>query len=365
MDRENGENGDNFDDFDEKIKRLNKDLREAAETLSRDEARFLVDAYYIMQENRIREDSQIRTLQQNAEPSAVIGWLSGQTTVLEDQIKAALDRYSSHQPIGIWARSIKGIGPVIAAGLIAHVDIHECETASQVWRFAGLDPTHKWINKEKAGELVRLAIEVYPNSEDKTVSPEALACIAAKLNMSLPRFTERMRNYKTKKLDLTREGVTSGVAKRPWNAGFKTLCWKLGQSFMKFSNATGESNIYGPIYRQRKAYEIERNDRGDNKELAAQILASKRFNRSTDAYGHYKAGHLPPGQIDARARRYAVKQFLSHFHEKWRRLENLPVREPYAIAILGHAHNTSPSHNHSDTQTSRSDDQDIGDNLST
>jgi hypothetical protein len=37
------------------VSKLDKDLRSAAETLSRDEARFLVDAYYMLQENRIRE----------------------------------------------------------------------------------------------------------------------------------------------------------------------------------------------------------------------------------------------------------------------------------------------------------------------
>jgi hypothetical protein len=46
----------------EPIERLTKDLKEAAITLSDDEARFLVDAYYAMQENRKRTDNQVRAL---------------------------------------------------------------------------------------------------------------------------------------------------------------------------------------------------------------------------------------------------------------------------------------------------------------
>ena len=44
----------------ESVSRLSKDLAAAARTLSVGEARFLVDAYYAMQANRIRADAQAR-----------------------------------------------------------------------------------------------------------------------------------------------------------------------------------------------------------------------------------------------------------------------------------------------------------------
>ena len=46
----------------EPIKRMSKDISTAAITLSSDEARFLVDAYYAMQNNRIRTKGQVRAL---------------------------------------------------------------------------------------------------------------------------------------------------------------------------------------------------------------------------------------------------------------------------------------------------------------
>lgn len=156
----------------EPVQRLNKDLIKAATTLSDKEARYLVDAYYIMQDNRIRTDGQIRAMGETNEPNSVIQWLSNQNTTLEGQIKRALDKYSDANPIGQWAKRQVGIGPVIAAGLLAHIDITKAPTVGHIWSYAGLNPKVEW----KKGE------------------------------------------------------------KRPWNATLKVLCWKIGESFVKVSN---------------------------------------------------------------------------------------------------------------------------------
>lgn len=261
----------------ESVKRLSRDLMLATKTMSDDEARFLVDAYYLMQDDRKRSHNQVR--QMEAEPHAVIAWLGDQSETLEGQIKRALESYTDTRPVGLWLKANFGIGPVIAAGLLGHIDIHKAPTVGHIWRFAGLDPTVKWEKKTK----------------------------------------------------------------RPWNAGLKTLCWKIGQSFMKFSGS--DDCNYGKVYRERKAYEVARNDRGDNAEVAAETLATKKFDKKTDAFKHYTAGHLPPAQIDARARRYAVKLFLSHLHLVWYFVEfkELPAK-PYAIGHLDHAHFDPPLH---------------------
>ena len=69
-------------------------------------------------------------------------------------------------------KSIVGIGPVIAAGLMCHIDIEKAPTVGHIWRFAGLDPTTIWEKKQK----------------------------------------------------------------RPWNAKLKTLTWKISESFVKTCN---------------------------------------------------------------------------------------------------------------------------------
>jgi hypothetical protein len=262
----------------ESVQHLTRDLVKSARTLSDAEARYLVDYYYICQEDRKRASNQTRALSETEEPNALVGWLADQSATLENQIKRALDAYTDAHPVGEWMKSIYGVGPVISAGILAHIDIKKAPTAGHIWRYAGLDPTQKWEKGQK----------------------------------------------------------------RPWNSELKTLCWKTGQSFMKFSGQ--EQCFYGQIYRERKAYEITRNEAGGNSETAAALLP--KFDKTTEAHKHLSAGKLPPAQIDARARRYAVKLFLSHLHEVWYVKEfgtNPPL--PYPIAMGGHAHKIDPPMN--------------------
>ena len=261
---------------DELFARLNKDLKAASQNMSVDEARYLVDSYYIMQESRKRASNQIRSME--IEPTQVITWVAEASERLEDNIKMALDIYSSHSAVGKWIKSHYGIGPVIAAGLLAHIDITRSPTVGHIWAYSGLDPSKKWNKGEK----------------------------------------------------------------RPWNASLKTLCWKIGQSFMKFSGE--ERCYYGQLYKAQKAKYVARNDAGDYKARAADILAAKKWNKSTEAYKHMSVGKLPPAQIDAMARRWAVKLFLAHVHGWWYEHHyKKPAPLPYPMAILGHAHVIEPT----------------------
>ena len=111
------------------IKRLNRDLAVAAATLSDDEARFLVSTYYVFQENRKRSDNQQRALTAAEKPHAVIEFFGAQFHTTEKQIARALERYTDAHPMGNWMRQIFGIGPVLSAGLLAHINIERTETA--------------------------------------------------------------------------------------------------------------------------------------------------------------------------------------------------------------------------------------------
>ncbi len=257
--------------------RLTKDLRSAARTLSDHEARFLVDAYYAMQDDRIRAAHQHRALSKSNEPAEVMSWLLEQREILEKQVARALDAYSGAQQIGMWARSIIGIGPVITAGLLAHIDITKAPTVGHIWRYAGLDPTQVWEKGQR----------------------------------------------------------------RPWNASLKTLCWKVGESFVKVSG--NEKDIYGKVYKERKALETQRNERFEFAEQAKAALARKKFGADTQAKKFYDQGMLPPGHIHARAKRYAVKLFLSHMHHVWWEIQTgEKPPKPYVITHMDHAHYIEP-----------------------
>jgi len=120
------------------VERLTRDLRKGAATLGDTEARFLVDAYYIMQENRKRAAGQERALNASEEPHEIITWLKNQNATMEGQIKAALDVYTQNHMMGEWMRQVYGIGPVISAGLLAHIKIERAPTAGHIYSYAGI-----------------------------------------------------------------------------------------------------------------------------------------------------------------------------------------------------------------------------------
>ena len=216
----------------EPVARLERDIKRAASTLGRDEARFLVDTFYSLQDFRIQSANQVRSIVKadSDEPHQTLAFFFDQFESLEKQVGGALDVYSAFSALGEWAREHVGVGPVIAAGLLAHIDITKAPYASSVWRFAGLLPGQKKVKGEK----------------------------------------------------------------RDWNADLKVLCWKLGDSFVKQSGR--EQCYYGHLYRQRKELEVTRDVEGYNKDEAARTLQEKNIqDKATRAIyesGHLPDGRL-------------------------------------------------------------------------
>src|SRR6266487_4134287 len=145
---------------------LKRDLQEARSLTPR-EARFLVDTYYQWQHNRIRGANQVRAMSsgEGREPHRSILWAFQQSERLEHQILKFMHVWSDEYAVGRWAKAQVGIGPVLAAGLLAHIDIAKAPTAGNIWRFAGMDPSAKWIGTDKARALVDDVLhEMFPKS---------------------------------------------------------------------------------------------------------------------------------------------------------------------------------------------------------
>lgn len=259
----------------ESVTRLERDMVKAIRELHGEsgfpEMRYLVDAYYQMQELRKAADNQIRSME--TEPHGIIDWLAVQVASMEKQVARALEAYAGTTPPGRWLLNQPGIGPVLAANFLAHLDVTKSSTAGGFWRFAGLDPTLEW----KKGE------------------------------------------------------------KRPFNARLKTACWKASDSWVKLGTRT--DSLYAKLYRERKAQEIERNERGEFAEQAKAKLEKFKIGKSTDAYAAYSTGKLPPAHLDARARRYVMKIFLSHLHHvMYEDHYGEAPPKPFVIEHGGHAH---------------------------
>lgn len=138
------------------INPLDRDLRAAASSLKPSEARLMVDYYYLIQKQRVRANNQILALDER--PHDLINWVHDNTSIIEKNIKVSLEVYALSHEVGRWSMSIHGIGPVISAGLIAHVDIEKSTSISRLWSFAGLNPKAKWDKGQKRPHNARLKV---------------------------------------------------------------------------------------------------------------------------------------------------------------------------------------------------------------
>lgn len=244
--------------------------------LKTDEIAEMVELYYDAQDLRIAHANKERT----EPPSELVEWLEfwmgAGETVIHGKLKHWVESDDS-PPEAKWAYSQIGIGPVIASGLSAHIDVTKCENVSGLWKFAGQAPG--FDRKTKGQKLC-------------------------------------------------------------YNARLKTLCWKLGESFVKVSGKEGAT--YGKLYVQFKADEVKRNESGHYAEAAKRELEAKKFKTDNVTKKRLMEGKLSDGHLHARAKRRVVKIFLSHFWVKAREGKGLTVTEPYSIQILNHTGKIEP-----------------------
>lgn len=255
---------------------LNKDLKEAAKMMSKDEIRYFVDTYYDIQDFRIATGNRVRTL--SDKPSLFTEWFKKNLDTLEHQIWIMMDKWSSNQDMGKWARQITGIGPVISSGLCCNIDITRAPTVGHIWRFAGLDPTSKWLKGQK----------------------------------------------------------------RPWNASLKRLCWLIGESFVKVQNHEkdiyGKLYVQRRAYETAKNVNYEYAEQCKAREIKKDMPV-KFLGKEVDLRELLASGRFPDVAIHERCKRWAVKQFLSDWHAAAFRIvlkQEPPL--PYPIAHMGHAH---------------------------
>jgi hypothetical protein len=228
-----------------------------------------VELYYDAQKLRIMHSNKEFSEGESQLGSWFALWLElGEKLIIRKLTKWVLSDDSPSE--AKWAYDQYGIGPVLAAGLSAHIKPEKADSVSAVWKFAGLAPGF-----------------------DHKVKGQAL----------------------------------------PYNARLKVLCWKIGESFVKVSGK--EEAVYGQLYVQFKKEEVQKNDTGRYKEAAERELANKKFSDNATKK-RLLEGKLSDGHLHSRAKRRAVKLFLSHYYMKGRESRGLPVREPYAIAIQGH-----------------------------
>lgn len=320
----------------ETVERLSRDMVKLGRCLTREEVKFVVGWYYTFQEFRINTANQLRTLNGLNKPPMTLTYMNTQVATIEKQIKRPLQAFAESSVAGRWALDVRGIGPIIAAGLIGFIDIERAPAVSNIFNYAGLNPKTEWLGRDKATNLVSEYSKKYSNPM------ELVTALSNQVNRQPATMWRLTLKYADPQADSPRaekiktSHIVRAFATMPWNAHFKVLCWKIGKSFQKFSTDP-EKDYYGMIYRERKVYESEKNLKGDYSDQAKTKLEKNKIGKNTEAYSWYSKGMLPPGHIDARALRYAAKLFLSHLHEVMyfdRYGKRAP--SPYAISHLGH-----------------------------
>ena len=121
--------------------------------------------------------------------------------------------------------------------------------------------------------------------------------------------------------------------KKSFNSELKSLCWKIGSSFAKY--ATKPNSFYGKLYLQDKERRTIKNNEGLYAQKAEEILSDLPYKYRSDQESLMQ-GKLSDEQIDAQARRFAVKIFLSHYYAiAYQENNGEPAIRPSFITING------------------------------
>ena len=270
--------------------------------------RVLVEMYYDFQNTRIRTSNRsLMNLERNKIPEEAlteygVDALFKSSEVFEKAIEKRIKQDLRNRPIYTdYLELIKGIGPVLSAGLIAWIQTPaNYDNISKLWQNAGMgmnqycEHCNVWVYAEV--EIPKTDREgKVKMTKAKRLSGKVKICPECKNGLHLKPHPQQK---------------AAGMQIN-WNPKFKTLCWKIGSSFIK---QKASKAFY------RALYDFER----------AKIDA--RFPGGADpnfeVRGKKRLQHNPKHHFE-HAKRVVVKQFLGHLWITWRAMEDMNVREPF------------------------------------
>lgn len=268
----------------------------------------LVHTYYKLQKARMQFQNANGAMERTAKGHVEKGIISEEEFELIQMDKAAIGEFYSRTLLtsekaivkvirkwlptkdiyGKFLHDVRGIGPILAAAIISTVERHSETYGTGIEKYANISKLWSaW------------GVGVYDG--------------------------ERQRRVSGKKVN--------------YDPFMKTICWKIGESFVK------SGGYYREQYDRFRKQEDEKNP--DKQKLPAKL---KKELESDDHKVRAKAlkeadkyEGLFPAHKHERAKRKTVKLFLADLWMKWRELEGLPVTDPYIIA-KSDDHNTLYRH---------------------
>lgn len=281
------------------------------------EARALVRQYYAIQRFRLRAEAQSRATQM-----PTLDLLARVFAILEAQCEKILDVYTDTHPMGTWLRGIKGIGPVLSAGLLAYIDIERVDYVGRVYSYAGLVPSEKLFE-----------------SNGKRNYNATFKSICFKIARSFVMLSNHPdcyygKIYKEAKEKLTKRNESGGyadVARRKLERALGRLSAAQRERWLQRLEAALSPEDLSDVRilpAVDEVHEDEDNDEENDEKKKKDVLG---------AIWTWHKGKLTASHIDLMARRIAIKIFLDHVCRVWAKRElgrDLPP--PYPISILGH-----------------------------
>lgn len=305
-----------------------EDLLEAP-MLSREQALALVGLFYSIQKSRVGASNKVDAHNRQVDILANLAMIEKIRDNLkrqETEIEKGFLRYVQAHELGRWALSIAGVGPVIAAGLLAHIDCNKAVTAGAVWRFAGQLP-----KKDQPWE-----------KGQKRPYNAALKTLFWKLGQSFKKLTaperteEELIEWAMEKLKA--EGKKNTAPERK-----KLIDAKLERTSKKSDKInTDPTYFYVKLYMQRKKEEIYKNEHGLLAGAAKEMLETRGKYATAEQLAAWRSGKLQPMGLDLRTIRYVNRFFISHYHYIGRTLAVGKAPEPWIIAHGKHTHFIPP-----------------------
>lgn len=309
-----------------RVRRVPKDIRYSAVDMSKLEAQYLYKDYMSWRKLNQTSTHYRNILGKKGDHSDCINFITADIQRLRKNIVDMLDIWAENYITGRWVKSIPGLGPVVAGGLLSVVDIKRAPTSSSLCQFAGFGDK-KRCTIPAGQKLVKASIDEYGH----TPTPEHIKYIADALELNYERFNAlckiRQKSYSWDRIFwVMRIPPYNPIAHDATLIAIKGLVWN-------------EGCYYNGIYK----HNIERitllNANGQYKKTAEFELTTKSYVRDTPAKRAYEAGKLPDSRIKAMARRAAVKAFLRHYWMvEYRAQTGEMPPEHYAIDVLGGSH---------------------------
>lgn len=283
------------------ILRLDDDVQTILRNIGPATARILVDLFYQIQKYRISTENQARSKWQAMDTgdARVLQMFFTNFMENEDLLKAALVHYVKEHPVAPWLLYQDQIGTVLAAGILAHVNIERCPQAENLFSFAGLG-CKKWEpNTRRPWNAFLKMHTAFKCGESFVKGPDTFygGYFVRRKAMEVewndfggsPKMPDKNRlaavEAATEK-KMTRSGVQIGRYSK------KTKAWLWVNGCLP-KGSTAEIMKCKTKAEREKFVEDHRMDPGKGFPM------------------------LPPAWVHARARRWTVKLFLSHLHEVW------------------------------------------------